>query len=218
LKVVGSIRVSDAEVQAYFSKNPKRYQAGKRRALDLSVATEIRTELLRKERGAAMHRFVADAEKRWPVTYAPGYAPVSEMALARKIWTAGPKKACDLPAGNYSWQKARDHGCAENEPIPGNGSPACSLIDLPLGPNGFSSAEENDGFAGYVEDNAGTCSEDPRLQSVQVQRRPNTMPVKVSYVHRTGSATYEDALLGFTLRYPRRLHLPACQLRRGGVR
>ena len=103
LTVTGGIRISDAEVRAVFAKDPKHYQQGKRRALDLGVATEIRTELLRKKRATAMHAFVTDAEKRWPVTYATGYVPVSEMALARKVWgAAASTKACDLPAGTYS--------------------------------------------------------------------------------------------------------------------
>src|SRR5581483_12097921 len=87
-KVVSGVHVTDAQVQAIFAKNPKRYKLpGSNKTLDLGAATEIRSELLRKERAAAMHRFVTDAEKRWPVTYAPGYRPVSEMVLARKVWT-----------------------------------------------------------------------------------------------------------------------------------
>jgi len=214
LKVTGKIRVSDAEVRAVFAKNPKRYKPGPNRTLDLGTATEIRTELLRKERDAAMHRFVTDAEKRWPVTYPTGNRPVSEMALARKVWTAGPQKSCNLPPGNYSYAEARAHGCLADEvPVPGRGSPACSLIGVSAGPNGFTGAEENDGYADYLENNAGTCNPDPRTQPVQVRPEQSTTtippapPVKVSYLHAAGTATFRDPLIGLTLRYPRRLHV-----------
>ena len=212
LKVVGGVHVSDAEVRAVFAKDPKRYKLpGPNRTLDRGAAHEIRVELLAKKRAAAMHRFVADAERRWPVTYAPGYRPVSEMALARTIWTVPAHERCDLPEGMYPYGEARAHGCLTHTPIPGMGSPACSLLDLPSGPDGFTGAEMDDGYGGYVMDNAGTCVPDPRLQGVQVEpERSNAPPppVKVSYLHATGTATYKGPLLaGLTLSYPRRLHI-----------
>ncbi len=218
LKVVGGIRVSDAQVDAVFRKNPKRYKPGPNRTLDLGTATEIRTELLRKERGAAMHRFVTDVERRWPVTYAPAYRPVSEMALARKVWTTGPKERCDLPPGSYEYAKARAHGCLSNVPIPGMGAPACSLLG-PEGDNGFTSAEVHDGYADYLGDNGGTCMPDPRVEAVQVEPQPSNTPTpepaKVSYLHAAGAATFRDTSTGLVLRYPRRLHLQ--QVSFGGV-
>ncbi len=215
-KVVAGIHVTDAQVRAVFEQNPKRYKLpGSNRTLDRGAAGEIRSELLATERGAAMHRFIAAAEKRWPVTYAPGYRPVSEMALAREIWKAPPKKACDLRPGSYAYPTARAHGCVGGTPIPGIGSPACSLLAVPEGDSGFSSAEMNDGYAEYLMDNGGTCSEDPRLQYVQVAPRPNTTPVEVAYLHASGMATYKHPLIEFTLRYPRRFHVQ--QVSYGGV-
>jgi hypothetical protein len=76
-----------------------------------------------------------------------------------------------------------------------------------LGESGFSSAEEKDGYAEYVSDNAGSCAEDPRLESVQVEAKPNHAPVLVSYVHASGIATFKHPEIGFTLDYPRRFHL-----------
>jgi len=111
LKVTAALHVTDGEIRVYFARNRKRYQRGTPRALDIDVAAEIRHELLVKRQRAAMGRFVSDAPRRWPVTYAPGYAPVSEMALARRIWPQPPHRACDLPAGRYSYVKARSHGC-----------------------------------------------------------------------------------------------------------
>lgn len=206
-KVVAGIHVSDAQVRAVFAKNPKRYKlSGTNKTLDRGAAHEIRVELLRKERAAAMHRFVTAAEKRWPVTYAPGYRPLSEMALARKVWPAPPQKACDLPGGSYLYAKAWAHGCVTETPIPGMGSPACSLLG-PEGDAGFTSAEVHDGYDEYAMDNGGTCIPDPRAQAVQVEQRPNHTPVSVSYLHASGMATYKHPLIQFTLRYPRRFHV-----------
>jgi len=162
---------------------------------------------LRKRRGTAMHRFVRDAERRWPITYLPGYERASEMVLARRVWKPAPRGRCDLPAGNYPYEKARAHGCVSGaDLLPGRGSPVCSLIDLPLGPNGFTSAEENDGFAQYLEDNGGTCVPDPRSEPYQVRPQPDTSPTTVSYLPRSGVAMYTDKDAGWTLRYPRRFH------------
>lgn len=168
----------------------------------------VDAEQLRKLCGAAMHRFVADAERRWPVRYAAGYAPVSEMALARKVWTPQPHRTCDLPPGTYPYAKARAHGClGAGAPSPGVGSPVCTLIGFPRAVNGFTSAEENDGFADYLTSNAGTCTPDPRLQPYQVQAPVRTTPVSVSYLRGSGTATYRDSQFGWTLRYPHRFHL-----------
>ena len=154
LKVTGGIHVSDAEVRAVFSKNPKHYQPGKR-------------ALVPGRRDADPDPTAGEGSRRSdaPLCHGrgealaghlrPGYAPVSEMALARKIWAPGAHKKCDLPGGSYSWQKAREHGCVEAAGLPGVGWPACTLIDLPLGPSGFTSGEMNDGFAEYLMDNAG---------------------------------------------------------------
>ena len=212
-KVTGDIRISDREVRAEFARNRKRYPVHE---LDLGTATSIRSQLLEKRRAVAMHAFVTEAERRWPVTYATGFKPVSEMALAREIWKLPPSsKPCDLPGGTYPYQQAWAHNCVEAVPIPGQGSPACALIDFPSGPSGFSSAEENDGYAEYVADNGDTCSDDPRLVGIQVESRPNHTPVSVSYVHASGVAAYKHPLLDFTLRYPRRFHVQ--QVSYGGV-
>ena len=49
-------------MRAVFAKNPKRYKlAGSNRTLDRGAAHEIRIELLRKERAAAMHHDLREA-------------------------------------------------------------------------------------------------------------------------------------------------------------
>jgi hypothetical protein len=181
-----------------------------KRQLDLGTATEIRQQLLAKRRATVMHGFVVAVKRDYPVTYTPGYKPVSEIALARKVWAVHPSsKACDLPAGMYQLPTAIEHGCAKsNGPTVIDDKP-CPIVDLPHPWNGFSGSEEEDGFAAYSEDNAGTCQGDPRDAEVQVTAAQSNPPppVKVSYLPQAGTATYTDPFLGVTLRYPRRLHL-----------
>jgi hypothetical protein len=211
LKVTAAVHVTEGEIRAYFVRHRKRYQRGTPRALDVGVADQIRNELKEKRQEAAMHHFLSDARRRWPVTYAPGFAPVSEMALARRIWPRPSRRRCDLPTGTYLYGKARAHGCLGEEAAltPGVDFPVCTLIDFPGLDSGFTSAEMDDGYAEFVMDNGGECVDDPRLETVPVQSPPRPQPrhpVKVSYLHLRGSATFKDARFGYALRYPRRLH------------
>jgi hypothetical protein len=203
-KVTANVHVTDADVQKYFDQHRTKRQ------LDLGTAGEIRMQLLKKRRATVMHGFVAAAKRDYPVAYAPGYKPVSEIVLARKVWTIRPSgKPCDLPPGFYQVPTAVEHGCDQsNGPEVVDDKP-CSIVDLPRPWTGFSGSEENDGFAEYSEDNAGTCQGDPRDAEVQVTAAQSNPPppVKVSYLRQTGTAAYTDPLLGVTLRYPRRLHL-----------
>jgi hypothetical protein len=187
-------------VQRYFGQHRTKSQ------LDRGTADEIRQLLLRTRRAAVMHGFVAAVRRDYAVSYERGYAPVSTVALARKIWNIRPThKACDLRPGFYQYPTAVEHGCAQlNGPVV-DGEPPCPIVDPPHATNGFSSEQENDGFAEYAEGNAGTCMGDPRGAEIQVTAQPK--PITVSYLPGGGTATYRDPLLGFTLRYPRRLHV-----------
>lgn len=210
LKVTAPVHVTEGEIRAYFVRHRKRYQRGTPRALDVGVADQIRNELQEKRQEAAMHRFLSDAKRRWPVTYAPDFAPVSEMALARRVWPRPPRRPCDLPSGTYLYGKARTHGCLGQDAAltPGVEFPVCALIDFPGLESGFTSAEIDDGFAEYVTNHGGSCVDDPRGETVPVQSPPRPRrPVKVSYLHLHGSATFKDPRFGFALGYSRRLHL-----------
>jgi hypothetical protein len=204
-KVTANVHVTDADVEKYFQ------QQGTKSQLDVGTATEIRQQLLAKRRAVVMHGFVAAAKRDYPVTYQPGYKPVSEIALARKIWTIHPSHhRCDLKPGFYQVPTAVEHGCAQsNGPSIVIDEKPCPIVDPPHAQNGFTGSEEADGFAEYAPDNAGTCVGDPRGAEVEVtaaQLQSHT-PVKVSYLPQKGIATRKDPLLGFTLRYPRRLHI-----------
>src|SRR5262249_14908225 len=116
-------------------------------------------------------------------------------------------KRCDLAAGTYAYEKARAHGClSEGALTPGVGAPACSLLDFPGLSSGFSSKQEDDGYADYVTSNAGSCIPDPRLEPYRVEPRPDSSPTTVSYLSLSGTTTYTDKDSGWKLRYPRRFH------------
>ncbi len=203
-KVTANVHVTDAEVQRYFDEHRTKRQ------LDLGTATEIRMQLLSKRRATVMHGFVAAAHRDYPLTYEPGYEPASEIALARKVWAVRPTdKPCDLPPGLYQLPTAVEHGCAGDYGPTEVDEKPCSIVDLPRPWTGFSGSEEDDGFAGYSEANAGTCQGDPRGDEVQVTEAQSNPPppVKVSYLPQKGTTTYTDPSFGFTLRYPRRLQL-----------
>jgi hypothetical protein len=169
------------------------------------------TDALAHRRRAAMTRWLADVRRRFPISYTTGYAPLSAVALARKVSGAPAKTPCDLPVGQYTYAKARDHNCLGGTPIPGIDGSACTLIELPTGaPSGFTSAEENSGFALYVEDVAGSCSPDPRGRRYPVTLddiAPSLPPVPLSYLDAKGLASFTDRNFDWTLRYPRRLHV-----------
>jgi hypothetical protein len=207
LKVTASVHVSDDEIEAYFQQHRKQLGHA-HRAMDVGTASSIRSGLLSKRQRVVVGSFLADVKRRYPVAYAPGYAPVSTASVARRIWGTPAHKRCDLPAGSYSFVVARDHGCATGTPIPGKNFPPYPLVDR-SGPDwGFTSAEARDGYMDYLADTGGSCADDPRLEGVQVLPRPRPpAPVKVSYLHLAGSATFKERRFGFTLRYPRRLHL-----------
>jgi hypothetical protein len=203
-KVTENVHVTDAEVQRYFDQHRTKRQ------LDLGMATEIRQQLLARRRATVMHGFVSAVKRDYPVTYAPGYEPESEIALARKASAYRPSnKPCDLRPGMYPVPTAVEHGC-DTSSGPGEvDEKPCAIVDPPHALNGFSGSEVNDGFENYATSNAGTCAGDPRGAEEQVteaQSRP-PKPVTVSYLPGKGTATYTDPLLGLTLRYPRRLRL-----------
>jgi hypothetical protein len=98
--VTANVHITDADVERYFRSHPTG------RPLDHAAASDIRRELLKQRRATIMHGFVA-AARRYTVTYAPGYAPVSASALAERIWTVHVvSKLCDLPPGMYSYPEA----------------------------------------------------------------------------------------------------------------
>jgi SurA-like protein len=209
-KVTANVHVTDSDVRRYFEQHRTKRQ------LDRGTAEEIRQQLLDKRRATAMHAFVAAVRRDYPVSYGPGYTPVPMVALARKIWKTWTihlhpsHKRCDLLPGWYQYTTAVEHGCDKwDGPVVINEA-VCPIVDPPhTDDGGFSSAEMDDGFFEYVADTGGTCWEDPRAATVEVtaaQIQAHT-PVRVSYIPRAGTATYKDRLLGYTLRYPRRLHI-----------
>jgi len=208
-RVTARVRVADAEVNGYYAAHRSRSEPV---TIDRGTAGQIRTELLSQRQKAAMKAWLARVRKRFAISYSPGYAPVSEVSLARRIWRIPAHGSCDLPVGSYSFANAAKHGClGDNAVLPGALGPPCSLIDLPTGaPSGFTSAEENSGYAEYVTDVAGSCVPDPRDEKYQVSEEmvaAHQPPVPVSYLNASGAARYTDNQYGFTMTYPRRFHL-----------
>jgi hypothetical protein len=199
LKVTANVRVTPADVQRYLRQHRTK-----------EPASEIRQLLLEKRRAVVMHGFVAAARRDYPVTYPRGTKRVSEIALAQKIWALKRTyKYCDLRPGMYQYPIAVEHGCVEDSGTTGLSAnePPCAIVDPPHSNGGFTSAEEDDGFAEYDMDNAGTCAGDPRDGEVQITAEDNTTPVTVSYLHGAGTAILADDRYGISLHYPRRLHM-----------
>jgi SurA N-terminal domain len=165
--------------------------------------------VLKKRRATIMHGFVAAAHRDYPVTYPRGYKPVAEWKLAQRAWAVHVvSKVCDLSPGMYPLTEAMAHSCVPSESGPA-AFPAekiCPLVAQPGGVNGFTSAEEDDGFADYATSNAGSCAGGPRGTTVEITAEDNTTRVRVSYLHRDGTETLTDKPFGISLRYPRRLH------------
>src|SRR5439155_20458900 len=116
-RVTARVRVADAEVNGYYAAHRSRSQPV---TIDRGTAGQIRTELLSQRQKAAMKAWLARVRKRFAISYSPGYAPVSEVSLGRRIWRIPAHGSCDLPVGSYSFANAAKHGClGDNAVLPG---------------------------------------------------------------------------------------------------
>jgi hypothetical protein len=142
------------------------------------VADALRIELTEKARKGAMDswRETSEAAQDAVTRYEPGWDPAGlrrEVMFPRPSEPQRSEQACDLPDGEYTYERLAELGCANVFPIPGVDGPLCPMPlveDHFVG--GFDSDEVDSGYAEYLTSGGRSCVPDPRGQTVGLYHLP----------------------------------------------
>ncbi len=141
------------------------------------VADDLRLELKQAARKQAMDAWTKSSSTTAEslTTYEAGWSPDELRQEASFPLPPEPQRQeCDLPDGEYTYERLVELGCGRIFPIPGLDGPPCpvALVDDYL-VGGFDSDEIKSGYADYVTDDDGPgCVSDPRGQTIGIYHRP----------------------------------------------
>jgi len=141
-----------------------------------AVAHAIGRELTERSAREAMVRWLAETEDELQPEYGRRYHP--DELRAELDFTPGPQRPlsdCRLKAGNYTYERLVELGCAGDfQPPPGMAPCRPSLLQDPI-TSGVLPVEMKSGYASYAMDTAPTCHDDPRGTVVSIGG-PTSLP------------------------------------------